>query len=182
LKRSQPSTFLKQLEDILQEEWYKIPSEIVQNLYMSISRNTAGVLLCANILLLLQVTKLFGVNYATPSSTVVQMSTGSTMDSSEWSQALVPSYSEAVLMDAVPDNNNTVVANASQLLFYPGLLADHMPADPFPPPEYEEALRLPVLTRLRRSLTDRGDDMFRCNRERRRSSGVVVRVNMETSL
>jgi len=132
--------------------------------------------------LLLQVTKLFGVNYATPSSTVVQLSTGSTMDSSEWSQTLVPSYSEAVLMDAIPDNNNTVVASASQLLFYPGPLADRVPPDPFPPPAYEEALHLPALTRLRRSLTDRGEDMFRCNRERRRSSGVVVRVNMETSL
>jgi hypothetical protein len=132
--------------------------------------------------LLLQVTKLFGVNYATPSSTVVQLSTGSTMDSSEWSQTLVPSYSEAVLMDSIPDNNNTVVASASQLLFYPGPLADRVPPDPFPPPEYEEALHLPALTRLRRSLTDRGEDMFRCSRERRRSSGVVVRVNMETSL
>jgi hypothetical protein len=132
--------------------------------------------------LLLQVTKLFGVNYATPSSTVVQMSTGSTMDSSEWSQALVPSYSEAALMDAIPDNNNTVVASPSQLLFYPGPLADCVPADPFPPPEYEEALRLPALTRLRRSLTDRGEDMFQRSRERRRSSGIMVRVNMETSL
>ncbi|KAJ4442127.1 hypothetical protein ANN_11993, partial [Periplaneta americana] len=129
-----------------------------------------------------QVTKLFGVNYTTPSSTVVQMSTGSTMDSAEWSQALVPSYSEAVLMDAIPDNNNTVVASASQMLFYPGPLADCVPADPFPPPEYEEALRLPALTRLRRSLTDRGEDMFRRSREQRRASGIVVRVNMETSL
>lgn len=85
-------------------------------------------------------------------------------------------------MDAIPDNNNTVMASASQLLFYPGPLADRVPADPFPPPEYEEALRLPAFTRLKRSLTDRGEDMFRRSRERRCSSGVVVRVNMETSL
>lgn len=58
-------------------------------------------------------------------------------------------------MDAVPDNNNTMVASASQLLFYPGPLADRVPPDPFPPPGYEEALHLPALTRLRRSLTDR---------------------------
>jgi hypothetical protein len=31
---------LKQLEDVLQEEWYKIPLETVQNLYESIPRTT----------------------------------------------------------------------------------------------------------------------------------------------
>jgi hypothetical protein len=41
--RFPPPTSLKQLEDILQEEWYKIPLETVQNLYESISRNV-GVL------------------------------------------------------------------------------------------------------------------------------------------
>jgi hypothetical protein len=35
-------TSLKQLEDV--QEWYKIPLEIVQNLYKSISRRTAAVL------------------------------------------------------------------------------------------------------------------------------------------
>jgi hypothetical protein len=35
---------LKQLEDVLQEEWYKIPLETVQNLYESIPRRIAAVL------------------------------------------------------------------------------------------------------------------------------------------
>jgi hypothetical protein len=35
---------LKQLEDVLQEEWYKIPLLIVENLYKSIPRMTAAVL------------------------------------------------------------------------------------------------------------------------------------------
>jgi hypothetical protein len=35
---------LKQLEDVLQEEWYKIPLETVQNLYKSIPGKTAAVL------------------------------------------------------------------------------------------------------------------------------------------
>jgi hypothetical protein len=39
-----PPTFLKQLEDVLQEEWYKIPLETVQNLYESIPSKTAAVL------------------------------------------------------------------------------------------------------------------------------------------
>jgi hypothetical protein len=39
-----PPTSLKQLEDILQEEWYKIPLETVQNLYKSIPRRIAAVL------------------------------------------------------------------------------------------------------------------------------------------
>jgi hypothetical protein len=34
-------TYLKQIEDVLQEEWYKILMETVQNLYMSISRIVA---------------------------------------------------------------------------------------------------------------------------------------------
>jgi hypothetical protein len=33
-------TSLKQLEDVLQEEWYKIPLETVQNLYESIPKST----------------------------------------------------------------------------------------------------------------------------------------------
>jgi hypothetical protein len=37
-------TSLKQLEDILQEEWHKIPSESLQNLYESIPRKTVTVL------------------------------------------------------------------------------------------------------------------------------------------
>jgi hypothetical protein len=37
-------TSLKYLEDILQEERYKIPLETVQNLYESIPRSTAAVL------------------------------------------------------------------------------------------------------------------------------------------
>jgi hypothetical protein len=39
-----PSTSLKQFEDVLQEEWYKIPLETVQNLYESIPRRIAAVL------------------------------------------------------------------------------------------------------------------------------------------
>jgi hypothetical protein len=35
---------VKQLEDVLQEEWYKIPLETVQNLYKSIPKMTAAVL------------------------------------------------------------------------------------------------------------------------------------------
>jgi hypothetical protein len=37
-------TSLKQLEDVLREEWFKIPLETVQNLYESIPRRTAAVL------------------------------------------------------------------------------------------------------------------------------------------
>jgi hypothetical protein len=39
-----PPTSLKQLEDILQDKWYKIPLETVQNLYESIPRRTTAVL------------------------------------------------------------------------------------------------------------------------------------------
>jgi hypothetical protein len=35
---------LKQLEGVLQEEWYKIPLETVQNLYEIIPRRIAAVL------------------------------------------------------------------------------------------------------------------------------------------
>jgi hypothetical protein len=42
--RFPPPTSLKQLEDVLQEEWYKIPLETVQNLYESTTRWTAAVL------------------------------------------------------------------------------------------------------------------------------------------
>jgi hypothetical protein len=42
--RSPPPTSLKQLENVLHEEWYKIPLETVQNLYKSIPRRTAAVL------------------------------------------------------------------------------------------------------------------------------------------
>jgi hypothetical protein len=36
-------TSLKQLEDVLQEEWYKILPQTVQNLYGPILRRTAAV-------------------------------------------------------------------------------------------------------------------------------------------
>jgi hypothetical protein len=39
-----PPTSVKQHEDVLQEEWYKIPLETVQNVYESIPRMTAAVL------------------------------------------------------------------------------------------------------------------------------------------
>jgi hypothetical protein len=42
--RFPPPTSLEQLEDVLQEELYKIPLETVQNLYESIPRRTAAVL------------------------------------------------------------------------------------------------------------------------------------------
>jgi hypothetical protein len=42
--RFPPPTSLKKLEDVLQEEWYKIPQETVQNLYESIQRRIAAVL------------------------------------------------------------------------------------------------------------------------------------------
>jgi hypothetical protein len=42
--RFPPRTSLKQLEDVLQEESYKIPLETVQNLYESIPRRIAVVL------------------------------------------------------------------------------------------------------------------------------------------
>jgi hypothetical protein len=42
--RFPPPTSLKQLEDDLQEEWYKIPLKTVQNLYESIPRRIAAVL------------------------------------------------------------------------------------------------------------------------------------------
>jgi hypothetical protein len=37
-------TSLKQLEDVIQEEWYKIPPETVHNLYNSIPRRTGTIL------------------------------------------------------------------------------------------------------------------------------------------
>jgi hypothetical protein len=43
-ERFPPPTSLKQLEDVLQEECYKIPLDTVQNLYESIPRRTAAVL------------------------------------------------------------------------------------------------------------------------------------------
>jgi hypothetical protein len=42
--RFPPPTSLKQLEYVLQEEWYKIPLKTVQNLCESIPRRTATVL------------------------------------------------------------------------------------------------------------------------------------------
>jgi hypothetical protein len=42
--RFPPQTFVKQLENVLQEEWYKIPVETVQKLYESIPRRNAAIL------------------------------------------------------------------------------------------------------------------------------------------
>jgi hypothetical protein len=42
--RFQPLISLKQLEDVLQEEWYKNPLQTVQNLCESIPRRIAAVL------------------------------------------------------------------------------------------------------------------------------------------
>jgi hypothetical protein len=42
--RFPPPASLKHIEDVLQEEWYKIPLQIVQNLYESIPRRTEAVL------------------------------------------------------------------------------------------------------------------------------------------
>jgi hypothetical protein len=42
--RFPPPTSPKQPEDVLQEEWYRIPLETAQNLYESNPRRTAAVL------------------------------------------------------------------------------------------------------------------------------------------
>jgi hypothetical protein len=42
--RFQPLTYLKQLEDVLQEDWYKIPLETVKNLYEYVPRRTTAIL------------------------------------------------------------------------------------------------------------------------------------------
>jgi hypothetical protein len=42
--RFPPPTSLKQLEGVLQEEWYKISLETVQNSYQSIPRRTVALL------------------------------------------------------------------------------------------------------------------------------------------
>jgi hypothetical protein len=42
--RFPPPTTLKQPENVLQEEWYKIPLETVQRLYKSIPRRSVAVL------------------------------------------------------------------------------------------------------------------------------------------
>lgn len=201
-------------------------------------------------------TKLFGVNYETCSSTAMTPTAGpplppqpqpprsstllglarsrshgaSTVDSGEleWcireNTALVPSYSEALLLDqsqlpattssysirATNNNNitsdqrrgsnsnrrswgsiilnfnrttsqdNVSQSSAQRVLYYSSPLAEGCPSDPFrgreattpteePPPSYEEALRFPVLTRLRRSLTDRGEICRRSLFSQRRS-------------
>jgi hypothetical protein len=44
MNRFPPLKHLKQLEDVLQEEWYRILLETVRNLYESIPRTTAAVL------------------------------------------------------------------------------------------------------------------------------------------
>jgi hypothetical protein len=44
MNRFYPQTSLKQLEDVLLEEWYKILLETVQNLYESIPRRIVAVL------------------------------------------------------------------------------------------------------------------------------------------
>jgi hypothetical protein len=41
--RFPPPTSLKQLKGVLQEKWYKIPLETVQNLYESIPRKAEAV-------------------------------------------------------------------------------------------------------------------------------------------
>jgi hypothetical protein len=42
--RVPPPKSLKQLEDVLREEWYKIPLDTVHNLYEPISRRIVAVL------------------------------------------------------------------------------------------------------------------------------------------
>ncbi|CAH1388540.1 unnamed protein product [Nezara viridula] len=138
-----------------------------------------------------QVTKLFGVNYEVCSSrTTPCMSQGpSNPDSTEleWgiveNSSIVPSYSEALLMDTRHRRDS-----GHSALYYSSPLAETCPSDPFQgePPPYEEALRFPALNRLRRSLTDRGDLMGR----RRSSDHHFIRapgrprtlITMETSL
>ncbi|XP_054264612.1 transmembrane protein 151B-like isoform X1 [Macrosteles quadrilineatus] len=72
------------------------------------------------------------------------------------------------------------ISQTSRVLYYSSPLAEGCPSDPFrgreattpteePPPTYEEAMRFPVLTRLRRSLTDRGEICRRSLFSQRRS-------------
>ncbi|XP_063239022.1 transmembrane protein 151B-like [Bacillus rossius redtenbacheri] len=78
-------------------------------------------------------------------------------------------------------SSSRVSAQGARLVFLPGPLADSSPRDPLrgrgattpadDPPAYEDALRLPALTRLRRSLTARGDI---CRRESADTTEVVV--------
>ncbi|KAJ8872268.1 hypothetical protein PR048_025870 [Dryococelus australis] len=207
-----------------------------------------------------QVTKLFGVNYdvsaSTPDATTApttnvdssrgELSHDSTIDSGDLeacirdNYAIVPSYSESLLMEATHEPINTdsnanvpaarlpiahssysirgtasgaaaapagrrswggvfssgsrsslsrasmagtgdgsrrVSVHGNRLVYLASPLAEHCPQDPLQgrsvttptenPPAYEDALRLPALSRLRRSLTDRGEI---CQREHRWSS------------
>lgn len=136
-------------------------------------------------------TKLFGVNYEThcnsevtsPSSWLPCSNSEGTMESCELERcieentALVPSYSEAVLIgDALAP---------PRLVYYARPLdspSDSLPAES--PPPYQEALGLPPLARLRRSLTERGE--LRAALLPRSSSVRQTRprtvISMETSL
>lgn len=174
-------------------------------------------------MLWLQVTKLFGVNYQTAPAPLVSHVT--TVDSDLEGRILdnhsmVPSYSEALLMEELCDEPTTVDVDSTAVLlasaaaspalarsvtqhmmrvspslatlpradthhalYFPSPLVEHCPGDPFrgrdvttpteDPPPYEDAIRLPVLARLRRSLTARGDIAGR---------RVRTNVHMETSL
>ncbi|XP_024081946.1 transmembrane protein 151B-like isoform X2 [Cimex lectularius] len=156
-----------------------------------------------------KVTKLFGVNYetgmsgiSTPTSYCAVSRGESTVDSAdiEWgirdNTSLVPSYSEAVLMEgnrrASGVSRRPSAASTSRPLFYPSPLAETSPADPLrgiEPPSYEEAITFPALTRMRRSLTDRGEICSRFT-PRPSSEAQVIRthqrprtlITMETSL
>lgn len=79
-----------------------------------------------------------------------------------------------------PDNLSRSSTQNRLVLYYPSSLVEVCPEDPFhgravttptdeSPPSYEEALRFPALTRLRRSLTDRGEICRRAFFTQRRS-------------
>nr|CAD7461056.1 unnamed protein product [Timema tahoe] len=82
-----------------------------------------------------------------------------------WGGIFTSGSRSSLCRDARPQRRTSY--HGHRLVFLPSPLVEHCPDDPFQgrsvttptedPPPYEDALRLPALGRLRRSLTDRGD-------------------------